>query len=183
MSIQESELHKMKQTSLGLYCTAKEAYDMWRADPEKVKILDVRTPEEYVLIGHPDMALNIPLFFPKYEWHEDRRHYSVEPNADFMADAQEFLNPDDTILAMCRSGGRSAMTVEKLVQAGYQNVYNIIDGMEGDTVNDPESAYHGKRMRNGWKNAGLPWTYDLDPALVWLPDKDDMQKLKLALDL
>ena len=59
-------LHQMKQTSLGLYVTAQEAYDMWKADPEKIKILDVRCPEEYVLIGHPDMALNIPLFFPKY---------------------------------------------------------------------------------------------------------------------
>jgi len=31
---------------------------------------------------------------------------------------------------------------------------------------DPESAYHGKRMRNGWKNAGLPWIYDPDPELT-----------------
>ncbi len=172
-----------KQTSLGLYVTAQEAYEMWQTDPEKVKILDVRCPEEYVLIGHPDMALNIPLFFPKYEWHEDRRRYSAEPNADFMADAQELLSPDDTILAMCRSGGRSAMAIEKLAQAGYQNVYNIFDGMEGDVVNDPDSAYHGKRMRNGWKNAGLPWTYDLDPALVWHPHEDDLEKVRTALDL
>jgi rhodanese-related sulfurtransferase len=173
----------MKQTSLGLYVTAKEAYDMWKANPEKVKILDVRCPEEYVFIGHPDMALNIPLFFPKYVWHEDKRRYSAEPNPDFMADAQKLLSPDDTILAMCRSGGRSAMAAEQLAKAGYQNVYNIIDGMEGDTVNDPESAYHGKRMRNGWKNAGLPWTHDLDPDLVWHPRKEDMEKVKIALDL
>ena len=55
--------------------------------------------------------------------------------------------------------------------------------MEGDTVNDPESAYHGKRMKNGWKNAGLPWTYDLDPGLVWHPREADMEKVKIALDL
>jgi rhodanese-related sulfurtransferase len=177
------QLPAAKKTSLGLYVTTQEAYDMWKANPEKVVILDVRTPEEYVLIGHPDMALNIPLFFPKYEWHEDRRRYSAEPNADFMADAQELLSPDDTILAMCRSGGRSAMAVNMLAQAGYQNVYNIFDGMEGDAVNDPESAYHGKRMRNGWKNAGLPWTYDLDPELVWHPHEDDLEKVRTALDL
>ena len=35
-----------RQTVLGLYVTAKEAYDMWQADPEGVTILDVRTPEE-----------------------------------------------------------------------------------------------------------------------------------------
>ena len=172
-----------KQTNLGLYVTAQEAYEMWKADPEKVKILDVRTPEEYVFVGHPDMAVNIPLMFPKYEWHADRRRYSVEHNPDFLADAQELLDPEDKILAMCRSGGRGAWAVNMLAKAGFQEVYNITDGMEGDKVNDPESVYHGKRMKNGWKNAGLPWTYDLDPDLIWHPHEDYLEEVKAALDL
>ena len=36
-----------------------------------------------------------------------------------------------------------------LAKAGFTKIYNIIDGFEGDTVNDPESVYHGKRMKNG----------------------------------
>jgi rhodanese-related sulfurtransferase len=71
---------------------------------------------------------------------------------------------------MCRSGGRSALAVNQLAKAGFVNVYNIIDGMEGDNVDDPGSVYHRKRMRNGWKNSGLPWTYDLSPQLCWLTD-------------
>ena len=55
-----------KLTSLGLYVTAREAYDMWQADPERIKVLDVRTFEEYVLIGHAEMAVNVPLAFPTY---------------------------------------------------------------------------------------------------------------------
>ena len=43
-----------KQTTLGLYVTAAEAYQMWKVDPERVKIIDVRTPEEYAFIGHPE---------------------------------------------------------------------------------------------------------------------------------
>ena len=177
------ELPEGKQTSLGLYVTAQEAYDMWNADPEKVKILDVRTPEEYIFVGHPDMALNIPFLFPKYEWDANKRRYAVEPNGDFVADVKEHFAPDDTILAMCRSGGRSAWAVNKLAEAGFQNVYTIIDGMEGDKVNDPESLYHGKRMKNGWKNAGLPWTYDLDPELIWHPHEDKLEEVQTALDL
>ena len=50
------------------------------------------------------------------------------------------------------------------------NVYNIIDGMEGDKVNDPDSAYRGKRMKNGWKNSGAPWTYDVNPELLWVSE-------------
>ena len=37
-----------------------------------------------------------------------------------------------------------------LQQTGKKNdVYSVIDGMEGDKVDDPESIFHGKRMRNG----------------------------------
>ena len=59
--------------------------------------------------------------------------------------------------------------MDRLAKAGFKQVYNIIDGMEGDTVDDPESVFHGKRMKNGWKNSGLPWTYDLDAEKMCLP--------------
>ena len=52
--------------------------------------------------------------------------------------------------------------------AGFENVYNIIDGMEGDLVKDPGSVYDGKRMMNGWKNTGLPWTYEVNTELLWI---------------
>jgi rhodanese-related sulfurtransferase len=69
---------------------------------------------------------------------------------------------------MCRSGGRSAKAVDVLAKAGFLNVFNIIDGMEGDNVEDPGSEYNRKRMKNGWKNSGLPWTYDVDPELMMI---------------
>jgi rhodanese-related sulfurtransferase len=40
---------------------------------------------------------------------------------------------------MCRSGDHSALAVNALAKAGFVNVYNIIDGMEGDKMNDPEA--------------------------------------------
>ena len=41
--------------------------------------------------------------------------------------------------------------------------------MEGDLVGDAESAYVGQRMRNGWKNAGCPWTYAVTLDRMVLP--------------
>ena len=158
-----------KRTSLGLYVTAQEAYEMWKTEPEQVNILDVRTPEEYVFVGHAEMARNIPLVFVKHEWDADINEFAVEPNPDFIPRVKRLFAPTDTILVMCRSGDRSAMAVNALAKAGFVNVYNIIDGMEGDKVNDPGSVYHGKRMKNGWKNSGSPWTYNVDPELVGLP--------------
>src|SRR3974390_260360 len=49
-----------RETTLGLYLTAKEAYEKWRAASEKPIILDVRTPEEFMFVGHAEMAWNIP---------------------------------------------------------------------------------------------------------------------------
>jgi rhodanese-related sulfurtransferase len=152
-----------KRTSLGHYVTAGEAYEMWRADTDQVHIIDVRTPEEYVFVGHAEMARNIPLLFVKHEWNAVMKEFVVVPNPDFISEVKHLFVPTDTILVMCRSGDRSAIAVNALAKAGFVNVYNIIDGMEGDKVNDPGCAYHGKRMRNGWKNSGSPWTYDVNP--------------------
>jgi rhodanese-related sulfurtransferase len=167
-----------KLTSLGLYITAREAYEMWLANPKQIKVLDVRTFEEYVLIGHAEMAVNVPLAFPTYTWDVNKGNYSVVVNKDFIAHVQEDFKPEDTILVMCRSGGRSAMAVNALAKAGFTKVHNIIDGFEGDKVEDPESVFHGQRVRNGWKNSA-PWTYKLDHKLVWLPSDAE---LKILLD-
>lgn len=157
-----------KQTTLGLYVTAQEAYEMWKADPEKVHILDVRTPEEYIFVGHPAMARNIPLLFVKYRWDTAKNQPVVAPNPDFMTKVKSVYSPTDKILVICRSGGRSALAANALAKAGFTNVYNIIDGMQGDKVDDPASVYHGKRMKNGWQNSGSPWTYEVNPEQMWI---------------
>ena len=56
------QVSKGKQTILGLYVTAQEAYDMWKTEPKRVNILDVRTSVEYVFVCRPEMARNILLF-------------------------------------------------------------------------------------------------------------------------
>ena len=48
-------------------------------------------------------------------------------------------------------------------KAGFTKAYPIIDGMEGDPVTDPDSVFLGQRLKNGWKNSGAPWTYELTP--------------------
>ena len=163
---------KERQTGLGLYVTAQEAYEMWRADPAGVKVLDVRTPEEWVFTGHAPMATNIPLVFMAYVWDDEKGGFSWEMNPDFVALAKERFSPDDTILITCRSGGRGAMAVNLLASEGFTKAYNILDGMEGSRVDDPDSVFQGMRRKNGWLMSGLPWTYDLDPDRMALPERE-----------
>ncbi len=56
---------------------------------------------------------------------------------------------------MCGSGERSAKVVDRLAELGYLLAVNVIDGFEGDLGDD------GRRSVNGWKNAGLAWTQDM----------------------
>jgi rhodanese-related sulfurtransferase len=163
MTDPKANLPKEKQTVLGLYATAKEAYEKWKADPDKVKIIDVRTPEEYLFVGHPTMAWKIPVAVQNYTWDAEKKQFPMKPLPDFAARVGEVANPDDTLMLMCRSGGRSAIAVNMLANAGFKHVHNIIDGMEGDAVEDPDSVFFGQRLKNGWKNSGCPWTYKLTP--------------------
>jgi len=158
-----------KRTSLNKYVTALEAYEMWKADPQKVKVLDVRTPEEYVFVGHAAMAVNIPSELWTGTWSDKKKTFPLAFNPNFEAQVKARFQPDDVLLVMCRSGHRSAKAIERLAAAGFSNVYNIVDGFEGDVVKDAESYFKGKRMINGWKNSGAPWTYDLDPQLIFAP--------------
>jgi len=161
---------KGKQTTLGLYLTAREAYERWKADPAGVMILDVRTVEELIFVGHPTMAWTIPVAAQGYEWDSVKKEFPMRLLSDFTARAKTVADPDDTILAMCRSGGRSAIAVNLLAQAVYKRVYNIVDGMEGDLVDDAQSVFAGQRLRNGWKNSGCPWTYKQTIDRMLLPE-------------
>ena len=163
MNTINTNIPKEKQTLPGLYLTAKEAYEKWKAEPEKVKIIDVRTPEEYLFIGHPDMAWKIPVATQSYEWDPEKKKYPMAVLTDFVSRVKEVAKPGDSLMVMCRSGGRSAIAVNLLAKAGFTQVYNIVDGMEGDMVNDPDSVFNGQRLKNGWKNSGCSWTYKLTP--------------------
>ena len=93
-----------RQTNVGLYATAREAHDMWKADPQDVRLLDVRSPEEYVFIGHAPMARLIPMAVPTYAWDATGTTLPWAPNPDFVPTVQKWAEPGDTILVTCRSG-------------------------------------------------------------------------------
>ena len=168
---EESGLPDAKKTSLGLYLTAAEAYEKWRTDPQNIKVLDVRTTEENLYVGHAPMAWNVPLASQTYDWDSEKQYFGFQPNPEFIPQVKELAGVSDTILVMCRSGGRSAMAVNALAEAGFTNVFQIIDGMEGDAVKDPDSVFLGQRLKNGWKNSGLPWTYEPAPEKMRFASK------------
>lgn len=54
------------------------------------------------------------------------------------------------------------------------------DGMEGSRVDDPDSVFNGMRRKNGWQMSGLPWTYELDPGKMALPEREEIGEIHPA---
>jgi rhodanese-related sulfurtransferase len=158
---------KDKQTVLGLYLKSIEAYALWQKNPQTIKIIDCRTPEEYVFVGHPPMAYNIPVKFLTYRWDAAKKNYLMEDNPDFIVQVQKICQATDTILVICRFGNRTAVSVNKLAAAGLKKVYSIVDGFEGELIKGGGTCLTGQCTQYGWKNSGVPWTYELNPELIY----------------
>ena len=165
------DVPKEKQTKLGLYLSAKDAYDVVTTERSKVLFVDVRTREEVQFLGYAgDIDGHVPLveLSPGGEWDEKGSKLKLDPNPLFGATiaalaSKKGLGKADKIVLMCRSGDRSARGVNLLADAGFTNVWSEIEGFEGDLSAD------GRRTVNGWKNAGLPWTYKLDKSKMAAP--------------
>lgn len=167
-----SKLNKKKQTTLGLYMTSQQAYEHMMKNMDQSLFLDVRTPAELNYLGVTSvMDANVPTdMMDGSAWDDKKSRYKRKHNDNFVADVDarlkaKGLKKTDTIILMCRSGKRSAKAVNELAKNGYTKVYTVVDGYEGDKVKEGENK--GKRMKNGWKNSGLPWTYSLDKDLMY----------------
>ncbi|NYT64899.1 sulfurtransferase [Alcaligenaceae bacterium] len=162
-----TDVPKNKQTTLGLYLSPTETWDIVQKAPEKVLFIDVRTRAEASYVGMADGVDGLVPFVdhdPFWAWDSKRNAYKLEPEQNFISEinrrlAGKNLNKDATIIVMCRSGTRSAVAADRLAEAGFTNVYSVVEGFEGDTSKSGPDK--GKRTVNGWKNDGLPWSYTL----------------------
>lgn len=168
--VDKAAVPEAKRTKAALYLTAPEAFDMKKSGGDAVLFLDVRTRGEFMFLGSPTVTdANIP--YAELEdppaWDAANKRYKVALNSDFLAAVgarleKRGLNKDAAIVVICRSGDRSARAADLLAQAGYAKVYSVLDGFEGDMDKD------GRRTLNGWKNADLPWTYQMDESKAYL---------------
>ena len=118
-------------------------------------LVDVRSVAEYTLVGHPVSAFNVPFEF----WSESRSTF--EPNTGFIDDLKSRFKLDDTLIFICRGGGRSLRAAEAALTAGFRKCVNVKEGFEGEMDDS------GKRTIRGWKNLGLPWTQKIDSKLAY----------------
>ncbi len=126
-----------------------ESWELILSDPSSL-LIDVRSSMEFLMVGHPQGAINTP-WIDEPDW---------EPDPDFVKHVRNLLlggvvcdeGHCPPILLICRSGNRSHEAGQKLVDEGIANVFNIIDGFEG-----PRDDDHHRSTISGWRKDGLPW--------------------------
>lgn len=164
-----------------------EAFDMLNTVPDTY-LIDVRTQAEYQFVGHPAKAYNFPYLFLTNQFNKDgeKPRYQLTKNRAFLEQIAKTFKKTDNLLILSREGVRSAQAAKELVGAGFKNVFDVEDGFEGapfPSFEDPDRQKFFRQLakRNnlpgfehrrfyGWQAWGLPWTYDIDPKLIYPPD-------------
>lgn len=108
-------------------------------------LVDVRTTEERVFVGYVPESIHVP-------WATGT---SLTRNPRFVRELESKAGKDKTILLLCRSGKRSTLAADAATKAGFTNVFNVLEGFEGEL---DEDLHRGRN--DGWRHHGLPWIQD-----------------------
>ncbi|MBF0455008.1 MAG: rhodanese-like domain-containing protein [Magnetococcales bacterium] len=120
--------------------SALEAFEL--VQQKGVVFIDIRAEIEHFFVGSPPNVINIP-------W-QDAPDYELNP--DFLKEMNEVAQVEQTVVLICRSGHRSIDAGNALIEAGYQKVYHVDEGFEGD-----KNDQHHRSTVNGWRFHKLPW--------------------------
>ncbi|MEI7841552.1 MAG: rhodanese-like domain-containing protein [Gallionellaceae bacterium] len=106
------------------------------------KLVDVRSKAELDFVGRVPGAIEI-------EW---ASYPGMVLNPNFMAALTQQVDKEALVMFLCRSGVRSHGAAVAAEQAGYSEVYNVLEGFEGD-----RDANKHRNTVGGWRAAKLPW--------------------------
>jgi len=126
-----------------------EAQKLLDENPSAV-LIDVRSAMEFLFVGHAKGSVHVAWI--------DEPDWKIDPN--FPSHVRQVmlggLSCDDDgctpVVLICRSGKRSHEAGEALMKDGFQNVYNVLEGFEGELDDD-----HHRSTVGGWRHHDLPW--------------------------
>lgn len=163
------------KTPFELYLDPQEAYDLKMSNPHKVIFIDSRSQAELHFSGMPETAdVNIPYTFSTTKWKmkRDGIHgtFRRRNNFYFTEAVENYIEingftKNSPIIIQCTSGVRAPYAAKALHNAGFSKVYIQVEGYEGGKAKSGPNK--GKRVVDGWKNAGLPWSYHLLPKKMY----------------
>lgn len=108
-------------------------------------LVDVRSAEERKFVGQVPQSQHVA-------WATGT---SLTRNPRFVRELEARVKKDAVVLLLCRSGKRSALAAEAAAKAGFQHVFNVREGFEGEL-----DARQQRGTADGWRFHGLPWVQD-----------------------
>lgn len=126
-----------------------EAHQLLQDDPRAV-LIDIRSTMEHLFVGHPKSALHIP-WVDEPDWTVNP-HFVTRVRELMLGGAVDSGSGAAPVILICRSGRRSIDAGNLLVESGFDEVFNVLEGFEGDL--DKE---HHRCALGGWRFHGLPW--------------------------
>lgn len=108
-------------------------------------LVDVRTFEELKFVGHVPGSLHVA-------WQTGP---AMLKNPRFIRELESKGKKDQVLVLLCRSGKRSAAAASAAANAGFNHVFNVLEGFEGDIDQRQQRGDSG-----GWRLRGLPWVQD-----------------------
>ena len=129
--------------------TPQQAGEMLEQDPRAL-LVDVRSSMEFLFVGHPVGAVHLA-WIDEPDW-EVNPHFVAEVRKLVLGGAASDSGPGATVILICRSGKRSKEAGNKLIAAGFQAVYHIDEGFEGEL-----DEHHRRSTTGGWRFRGMPW--------------------------
>lgn len=129
--------------------TPKQAWQMMQDKPQTV-LIDVRSSMEYLFIGHPKGAINVP-WIDEPDW-KINPQFATQVRQIILGGASCDEEGCVPVVLICRSGKRSLEAGKTLINEGLSEVYNVESGFEG-----PLDEEHHRSTIAGWRHDGLPW--------------------------
>jgi rhodanese-related sulfurtransferase len=108
-------------------------------------LVDVRSGEERKFVGHVPGTVHVA-------WATGT---ALTRNPRFARELEAKVKKDQVVLLLCRSGKRSALAAEVAAKAGFTQVFNVLEGFEGEI----DTNQH-RGGGDGWRFHGLPWVQD-----------------------
>lgn len=108
-------------------------------------LVDVRSAEERHFVGQVPGSLHVA-------WATGT---ALTRNPRFVRELEAKVQKNEVVLLLCRSGNRSALAAEAAAKAGFNSVFNVQEGFEGE-----RDANGHRGSADGWRFHGLPWQQD-----------------------
>jgi len=108
-------------------------------------LVDVRSGEERKFVGHVPGSAHVA-------WATGT---ALTRNPRFVRELEAKVRKDEVVLLLCRSGKRSALAAEAATKAGFAQVFNVLEGFEGEL-----DAQQRRGTSDGWRFRELPWVQD-----------------------